>query len=238
MMGSGRSGRFGREARPQQDEGTFEDWCFQYTPFALGVTGSLRRKCLRGGNILGEPTRDIARLISIDTFRPAGGRSFERRTKVTQSDRITSIDLGSLVLRVATGGLLLFHGIGKLLHGIEGIKHDLFLAHLPSHLAYLVYLGEIVAPILLVLGMFTRISAAVVLVDLLAAILLAAHARIFVIQRGGAWGLETEAFFLLNALSLTFIGGGRLSLGSVLGLWGETPAGQDESAGPHRRPAV
>ena len=44
------------------------------------------------------------------------------------------------------------------------------------------------------------------------AIMLAAYRNTFVIQRTGAWGLESEAFYLLTALVIFFIGAGKFSV--------------------------
>ena len=52
-------------------------------------------------------------------------------------------DLGKLVLRLTVGGLLLFHGIHKLLNGIAPIKAMVAAHHLPDAIAYGVYLGEV-----------------------------------------------------------------------------------------------
>ncbi len=67
-------------------------------------------------------------------------------------------DLGKLILRISIGGLLLFHGIFKITHGI-GFLHGLLEAKgWPTFLAYGAYVGEVVAPILVILGVLTRLG--------------------------------------------------------------------------------
>lgn len=130
-----------------------------------------------------------------------------------------SHDLAKLVLRVATGGLLLFHGIGKILHGIQFIIHSVQGVHLPEFVAYGVYIGEVVAPLLLIAGVWTRLASLAVIIDLAAAVALVAYHNVWMVQRSGAWGLEVEAFFLLDALAIFILGGGRLAVRKPRGFW-------------------
>ena len=121
-------------------------------------------------------------------------------------------DVGKLILRLTTGGLILFHGIAKLIHGVSRIGDMLAAAHVPSFVAYGVYLGEVVAPIFIIIGLWTRVASLVVVVNMIVAVALIAYRNTFVIQQTGAWSLESEAFYLLTALVVFFIGGGRYSV--------------------------
>ncbi len=75
-------------------------------------------------------------------------------------------DIGKLILRFMLGGLMLFHGINKALHGIGFIKGLVSGQGLPEVLAYSVYAGEILAPLFLILGWKSRVWAAVVTVKI------------------------------------------------------------------------
>jgi len=121
-------------------------------------------------------------------------------------------DTGKLILRITMAGLILFHGISKIMHGVAFMGGALEQFHLPAFIAYGVYVGEVVAPLFIIVGLWTRISALVVVFNMVMAIVLEAHRNAFVIQRTGAWGLETEAFYLLTALVIFFIGAGRYSV--------------------------
>jgi len=68
------------------------------------------------------------------------------------------------------GGLMLFHGIYKLQHGIGFIERLLHVHGAPAWLAYGVYVGEIIAPILLIIGFYSRIWAGVIAVNMLVAL--------------------------------------------------------------------
>lgn len=127
---------------------------------------------------------------------------------------MTSLDdLGKLILRVSIGGLLLIHGISKLQNGIGFVQQQVAGAGLPSLLAYGVYAGEIVAPLLVIVGFMTRPAALVIAFDLLGAIFLARRNAISSIGPGGGWEIETEMLFLLGGLAIACLGAGRLALG-------------------------
>lgn len=123
----------------------------------------------------------------------------------------TGIDWGLLLLRIAVGGVLLFHGIFKVRHGVAWIGAMLRPIGLPAALANGVYVAEIVAPVLLILGLFTRVAGVLIAFDMLVAILLVQRHQIFTINRGGGWGVELEALILLTALALALTGGGRFA---------------------------
>lgn len=121
-------------------------------------------------------------------------------------------DLSKLILRLTLGGLLFMHGIAKLQNGVTGIEGMLTNAGLPAMLAPLVYVGEVLAPLMIILGIFARPAALVVIINMLFAIGLAHMGHIGTITKSGAWGIEVQAFFLFNAFSVYFSGAGRYSL--------------------------
>ena len=49
------------------------------------------------------------------------------------------------------------HGFAKILHGIGGVKSILTKAGLPEIMAYGSYVGKVIAPIMIILGIFSRI---------------------------------------------------------------------------------
>ncbi|MDR0407370.1 MAG: DoxX family protein, partial [Campylobacteraceae bacterium] len=59
-----------------------------------------------------------------------------------------SAHIGKLILRVLVGTLMFLHGISKITHGIASIKSMLSTSIFPEFLAYGVYVGEILVPIL------------------------------------------------------------------------------------------
>ena len=120
-------------------------------------------------------------------------------------------DYGLLLLRIIVAAVLLFHGVFKLTHGVEWIRGPLGRFGLPGWPAYGVYLAEIVAPILLVLGVVARWAALVIAFDMLMAILLVGQQRVLTVNRAGGWGIELEALIGLSALTIAIAGTGRFA---------------------------
>jgi putative oxidoreductase len=127
-------------------------------------------------------------------------------------------DVGKLVVRLGIGGLLLLHGVHKLLNGIAGIKSLVVAAHLPDLLAYGVYAGEILGPVLVILGIFSRLGGLLITANMLIAIGLAGMASVAKLNPMGGYALELETFYLLGGLAVAFLGAGRLSL-NIGGRW-------------------
>jgi putative oxidoreductase len=128
-------------------------------------------------------------------------------------------DIGKLILRLTVAGLILFHGISKIMHGISWMGGALDAAHLPHFISYGVYIGEVAAPLLLAMGLWTRIAALAVAINMAAAIGLEAWHLALVVNRGGGWGLELEAFYLLCAIAIFFLGAGRYRVGRSKGIF-------------------
>jgi len=121
-------------------------------------------------------------------------------------------DLGKLILRLALGVLVLLHGIAKITGGIGGISGMVASAGMPEFLAYGVYLGEVVGPVLLILGLYARVGALLIAVNMLFAIGLAHLDQLSLLKDTGGWQLELQGMFLFTAIALFLTGPGRLSL--------------------------
>ncbi len=120
-------------------------------------------------------------------------------------------DLGLFILRIAIGILMLLHGIAKL-KGVTFIEGLLIAKGLPAFIAYGVYITEIIAPLLLLIGFRTRLAAMVYLLGVITAILLVHAADIFALNQHGGWGIELLGLYLFGALTLIFTGGGKYAL--------------------------
>jgi putative oxidoreductase len=122
-------------------------------------------------------------------------------------------DLAKLLLRVTLAVLLLFHGVHKLIYGIGGVK-SLVLSHgLPEFLAYGVYLGELIAPIFILLGLYGRFASGVVVINMLMAIYLA-YGFSWVLGSHGGLAWETPLLYLVMAISIIFLGSGKYAVNS------------------------
>jgi putative oxidoreductase len=126
-------------------------------------------------------------------------------------------DLGKLVLRVVLAVLLLFHGVSKLIGGIGFITGMLEKVGAPPVLGYLVYIGEVVAPLLILLGVYTRGAALVVAINMIVALLLVHTSQFFTMSDTGGWALELQGMYLGAAVVVALLGAGRLSIGGLAG---------------------
>lgn len=118
-------------------------------------------------------------------------------------------DLGRLLLRLAVGGLMLFHGINDVIQGPGAVAEIFRSQGVPAFLAYGIYLGELVAPLLILAGVFARISGILVAGTMGVAVFTAHRAEFFSVDQYGAWQIEINAFYFLTALAITCLGAGR-----------------------------
>lgn len=124
----------------------------------------------------------------------------------------SSHHIGTLIIRLSIGILMLLHGIGKLIHGIGPIENALTARGLPAFLAFAVFFGEILAPIGIIFGYRTRLSAIILTINCIVAIYLMHAGQIFSLNSHGAWSIELIGLYLFGAIALIFTGGGKLSL--------------------------
>lgn len=125
--------------------------------------------------------------------------------------KLKQFDTGVLILRISIGFLMLLHGIAKL-KGLGFIVGFLDGKWLPSFLAYGVYVTEIIAPILILIGFRTRFASLVFAFGALIAILLAHSSDIFSLNDYGGWAIELIALYLFGAVSLFFMGAGKYAV--------------------------
>lgn len=107
-------------------------------------------------------------------------------------------DFGKLLLRLAVGGLMLFHGLHKLFGGVGFISGMLVEKGLPGFIAYGVLVGEVVAPVLIVLGILTRPAALVLAFTMIVAWLMVGTGKTFALDAVGpgrlkAWSISSSA---------------------------------------------
>jgi putative oxidoreductase len=143
----------------------------------------------------------------------------ENIMKTNQADRSAMDDAGKLILRVVLGSLLLFHGMSKLVGGIGFVSGMLAKAGLPGALGYLVYVGEVAAPVLILLGVYTRLAGLVVVINMIVAVLLVHTRQFFTVNDTGGWALELQGMYLAAGLVLALMGAGRYSIGGRAGLF-------------------
>lgn len=121
-------------------------------------------------------------------------------------------DIAKLILRVTLGALILLHGVGKLNGGVAAITTLVGAHGLPPALGYAVLVGEVIAPLMLLLGFYARIGAVLIASNMVVAILLVHMGQLTSLNAQGGWQLELQAMYLVSALALALLGPGRFSV--------------------------
>jgi putative oxidoreductase len=128
---------------------------------------------------------------------------------------LQSDDTGKLVLRLTLGILILLHGIAKVMNpdaAMGGISGMLAAKGLPAFVAYGAYVGEVLAPLMIIVGVFTRIGGLLVVVNMVFAFALAHSAQLFTLGKQGGWALELQGFYLFCGVAIYFLGSGRYAV--------------------------
>ncbi|RKZ70346.1 MAG: GntR family transcriptional regulator [Gammaproteobacteria bacterium] len=124
-----------------------------------------------------------------------------------------SPDTGKLILRLCVGGLMLFHGVAKIMHpaSLDFISGMLTANNLPTFLAYAVYIGEVLAPLMVIVGYQARTGGLLIAVNMLFALFLAHTGDFFSLSEHGGSAVELQLFYLLSATAVVFLGSGKLA---------------------------
>src|SRR5215475_14458119 len=129
-------------------------------------------------------------------------------------------DVAKLVLRVSVAAMILLH-TWAVVNGEQAIRDTLMRWNLPIGLAWAAVIFEGIAPIMVILGVYARIGAAMMTFWMLMAFLLA-HidtGHIFQLgQNGVGWRVEGPFFFLALSLAVALQGAGRFGL-NIGGKW-------------------
>ncbi|WP_353160181.1 DoxX family protein [Myroides odoratus] len=122
-------------------------------------------------------------------------------------------DLGKFILRLGVGGLMIFHGIHKIIHGHDMIIEQLAAKGYPTWLWLGVPIGEIIAPVLLIVGAFTRLSGVLIAFTMVMSMVLVKGGGSFAISATtGGIGAELNMLYLVGALAIAMIGPGSYRL--------------------------
>ena len=127
----------------------------------------------------------------------------------------TQINIGLLLIRIASALAFLYHGIAILFGGFGGPGPHGFAAYMdmPDLVGYLVGLAQFAGGLAILTGVLIRVGAACVGVVMLGAIFLVHLPHGFNIGEGGAEYAVTQ---LLVAAALLVTGAGAYSLAGVL----------------------
>ncbi|HET6265453.1 MAG TPA: DoxX family protein [Usitatibacter sp.] len=129
----------------------------------------------------------------------------------------TAADFGTLTLRLSVGILILLHGIAKLRYGLGDVATSLARANLPAPIGYLVYVGEVLAPSLMIVGLWTRPAALLLATNMFVALVIGHPHELFVTTDHGGLFLEVQWLYFAGALAVALLGGGRFGIGGLPG---------------------
>lgn len=135
--------------------------------------------------------------------------------------------LGPLAARVMVGVIIAAHGVQKLLAGPGILAGPVNLggnfaqlgAPAPTLMAYVVAFAEIIGGIVLIVGLLSRLSALLLTIQLVSAVLLFKTSVGFLSPMDGPGvGAELELALIAGLLAVMFAGPGRFSLDNALGI--------------------
>jgi putative oxidoreductase len=117
-----------------------------------------------------------------------------------------------VIARISIGVPMLIYGISKTQKGIGFITEMLAQKGLPPIIGYGVYVGEVVAPILILLGIRTRIAAIVFAINCTTALLLTQTPLVFELNAYGGWAIELLFMYTMIAISVAISGAGKWAI--------------------------
>ena len=112
---------------------------------------------------------------------------------------------GFFLLRWAVAGLVLLHGIAKLIHGVGPIEGMLASVGLPAFMAYGVLVGELVAPLLVLANVMVVPAALVMAFNMVVAVALVHTSQFFTLGKSGGWALELQGLYFFGSLAIALM---------------------------------
>lgn len=113
------------------------------------------------------------------------------------------------LFRISIPFTMLIYGIDKITNGTGFIGSLLDAYNLPSFLVYGVFIGEIIAPIMLLLGYRSRLAGLLFAFNCLLAILMAQVQYFFTLNQYGGWTLDLLFIYLVAGVAFYFSGAGK-----------------------------
>ena len=118
-------------------------------------------------------------------------------------------DVVFIGLRSAIGVIFIVHGMGKFNPGFSNFLSNI---GLPPEMQIPIALAELVPGILLVVGILSRLSASLLVIIMLGAILHVKGAQ----SLTGDGGVELDLILLASSLVIMIVGPGRISLSQII----------------------
>ncbi|HUG22354.1 DoxX family protein [Piscinibacter sp.] len=113
--------------------------------------------------------------------------------------------IGYHLLRLSVAAMMLLHGIAKLMNGIDGIERMVVGKGLPAFVAYGVFIGEVLAPLLVLAGVWVGPAALLMAVNMVFAIGLAHTHEVLTLGKQGGWAIELQGLFFVSSLAIALM---------------------------------
>lgn len=126
--------------------------------------------------------------------------------------------IGLLLLRACIAFTMLIYGISKLNFGIEYINGLLDQYGLPTFLGYGVFVGELIAPILIIFGFRTKLAGLVFAINCFVAILMDRLPYVLNLNEHGGWAIGLIFIYMMFGVAMFFMGAGKYAL-SINNKW-------------------
>lgn len=127
----------------------------------------------------------------------------------------SKLDIGLLLLRTSIASTMLVYGITKLINGVSFISGLLSDYGLPSFFSYGVYIGEILAPLLIIIGYRTKLAGLIFAINCLVAILMVQLPNFFTLNEFGGWYVGPIVIYFVFGLAMFYTGAGKIALSST-----------------------
>lgn len=124
----------------------------------------------------------------------------------------TKQQTGLLLLRVSIAFTMLIYGISKLTFGIDYIKDLVSQYGLPTFISYGVFIGEILAPILIIIGFRTKLAGLVFAVNCFVAIIMDRFPDVLSLNEHGGWAIGLIFIYMMFGIAMFFTGSGKHAL--------------------------
>ncbi|WP_116769691.1 DoxX family protein [Maribacter litoralis] len=121
-------------------------------------------------------------------------------------------NLGIFILRLTIPFTMLIYGINKVIEGTGFIGSLLEQYGLPKMMANAVFIGEIVAPLMLMIGFRARLAGLIFSFNCLLAIVMAQTQNIFKLNEFGGWSLDLLFIYLITGIVFFVSGAGKYAL--------------------------
>jgi putative oxidoreductase len=124
----------------------------------------------------------------------------------------SKINSALLILRLSLGIMMLLYGFFKLFNGVNEVGLMLTEKGLPYFISYGVIVGEVIAPLMIIIGYRTKIAAILLAFTMVVAIFLAHSNDIFSLNSHGGWAIDHQGLFLFGSIALILSGAGKYAV--------------------------